>query len=169
MQQQYKTDEGGVSTEPYVAAIVSPYDRRLPSLQSSVTWFRVEQGGSPAAAAAAAGGAGGAGSGGGAAGGADAAAGGGAGGGSGGSALPGGGSGGVSAGRLTFAAGNNKDALAQVGLCCCLLAGLFVRQLCFVEVCWCVGPCVPHTHFLSHLFVSTLTLCPTNTTGCHPS
>lgn len=27
MQQQYKTDEGGVVTEPYIAAIVSPYDR----------------------------------------------------------------------------------------------------------------------------------------------
>jgi hypothetical protein len=55
MQQQFKTDEGGITTEPYIAAIVSPYDRRLPSLQSSVTWFRVEQG-TPAVAAAAAGG-----------------------------------------------------------------------------------------------------------------
>jgi hypothetical protein len=56
MQQHFKTDEGGVTTEPYIAAIVSPYDRRLPSLQSSVTWFRVEQGSPAAAAAAAAGG-----------------------------------------------------------------------------------------------------------------
>jgi hypothetical protein len=56
MQQQFKTDKGGVTTEPYIAAIVSPYDRRLPSLQSSVTWFRVEQGSPAAAAAAAAGG-----------------------------------------------------------------------------------------------------------------
>jgi hypothetical protein len=56
MQQQFETYEGGVTTEPYIAAIVSPYDRRLPSLQSSVTWFRVEQGSPAAAAAAAAGG-----------------------------------------------------------------------------------------------------------------
>jgi hypothetical protein len=35
----------GSSDEPYIAAIVSPYNRRLPGLQSSVTWFRVEGGG----------------------------------------------------------------------------------------------------------------------------
>jgi len=86
MQQQFGTDEGGFTTEPYIAAIVSPYDRRLPSLQSSVTWFRVEQG-SPAAAAAAA-----------------------AGNGSGGAAA----AAAAAAGRLTFAA-SNKDALDQVG------------------------------------------------------
>jgi hypothetical protein len=56
MQEAFRTEAGGVVTEPYVAAIVSPYDRRLPSLQSSVTWFRVEQGSPAAAAAAAAGG-----------------------------------------------------------------------------------------------------------------
>jgi hypothetical protein len=35
----------GSSDEPYIAAIVSPYNKRLPGLQSSVTWFRVEGGG----------------------------------------------------------------------------------------------------------------------------
>lgn len=37
--------QAGSSDEPYIAAIVSPYNKRLPGLQSSVTWFRVEGGG----------------------------------------------------------------------------------------------------------------------------
>jgi hypothetical protein len=50
----------GLSSSPVASLFFQPcFDRRLPSLQSSVTWFRVEQG-SPAAAAAAAGGVGGA-------------------------------------------------------------------------------------------------------------
>uniref|UniRef100_A0A383WMB0 MPN domain-containing protein n=1 Tax=Tetradesmus obliquus TaxID=3088 RepID=A0A383WMB0_TETOB len=48
MQQQVRSE--GSSDEPYIAAIMSPYNRRLPGLQSSVTWFRVEGGGGKAGA-----------------------------------------------------------------------------------------------------------------------
>ncbi len=37
---QRNSSDGGA--EPYIAAIVTPYDRRLPSLASAVTWFTVE-------------------------------------------------------------------------------------------------------------------------------
>eukprot|EP00878_Enallax_costatus_P044864 GHUV01053634.1.p1 GENE.GHUV01053634.1~~GHUV01053634.1.p1 ORF type:complete len:195 (+),score=49.90 GHUV01053634.1:90-587(+) len=50
MQQQFRQAPSG--DEPYIAAIVSPYDKRLPGLQSSVTWFRVEGKGNGAAAGA---------------------------------------------------------------------------------------------------------------------
>jgi proteasome lid subunit RPN8/RPN11 len=42
MMQRNAGDEGTPGgEEPYIAAILSPYDSRLPSLQSSVTWFNV--------------------------------------------------------------------------------------------------------------------------------
>ncbi|KAF6257396.1 hypothetical protein COO60DRAFT_1235274 [Scenedesmus sp. NREL 46B-D3] len=45
LQMQQQVRAAGSSDEPYIAAIVSPYNRRLPGLQSCVTWFRVEGGG----------------------------------------------------------------------------------------------------------------------------
>lgn len=38
---QRNAQDPSTGYEPYIAAIVSPYDKRLPTLQSAVTWFCV--------------------------------------------------------------------------------------------------------------------------------